>query len=45
MNYDVNMMNCMGDMMWPMGLMLLFIVGLLILAAAALFKFLLGGKK
>lgn len=45
MNNNYGMMDGMGSMMWPMGLVFLLVVVVLILAAAALIKYLFGGKK
>ena len=45
MNTNFNMMDGMGSMMWPMGLVFLLIIIVLLLIAAALLKYLFGGKK
>ena len=45
MNSNLGMMDGVGSMMWPMGLIFLLVVVVLILVAAALIKFLFGGKK
>jgi len=39
------MMDCMGGMMWGMGLLGLLVVVLLVLGVAALIKYLFGGKR
>ena len=45
MNNNFGMMDGMGSMMWPMGLIFLLVVVVLLLAATALIKYLFGGKK
>jgi len=46
MNDNFNMMDGMGGMMsWPMGLIGLLVIGVLVLCAAALIKYLFGGNK
>ena len=45
MNSNFGMMDGMGSMMWPMGLIFLLVVVVLLLAATALIKYLFGGKK
>ncbi len=45
MNNSYKMVDCMGGMMWPMGLAYFLAIVLLILAAASLLKYLFSGKK
>ena len=44
MNTNFNMMDGMGSMMWPMGLIFLLVIIVLVLFAAALLKYLFGKK-
>jgi len=39
------MMDCMGGMMWGMGLVWLLVIVVLVLGVAALIKYLFGGKR